>query len=415
MTTGNQRVGAAAGMTRRGMMAGAGSVALALPVSRAFAQSAAPLKIGVLTDLSAIMSDFSGMGTVTSITMAVEDFGGSVNGRPIEVLKGDHLNKPDIGSAIARKWYDEGVTAIFDIGITSVAMNVQNLAREKNKIVIFTSSASSDLTGSACSPNGIHWTFNNYSQAIGAVRYFSDHGAKTWYFLTVDYVYGRNVQRDTTAMIEARGGTVLGSTLHAFDTSDYSSSLLAAQSSKADVIALATTTAHAANIVKQADEFGLNRGQQHVCPLSITLLDVKAIGLESAQGMIETAPYYWDQNDATRAFAERYRKRVGRMPNMTQASAYGAATHYLNAVKAAGTDTTQDVLARMHATPINDFMTHNGFIRADGRVIRDMYILQVKTPAESHGEWDLEKVVGTIPGAEAFQPANPAVCPLIKA
>ncbi len=399
-------------MTRRGVLAGA---AAALPVARARAQTAAPLKIGVLTDLSAMMADFSGMGTVTSVTMAVEDFGGSVNGRPIEVLKGDHLNKPDIGAAIARKWYDEGVTAIFDIGITSVAMNVQTLAREKDRIVIFTSSASSDLTGSACSPNGIHWTFNNYSQALGAVRYFSGRGAKTWYFLTVDYVYGRNVQRDTTAMIEAQGGRVIGSSLHAFETTDYSSSLLAAQSSKADVIALATTTAHAANIVKQADEFGVRRGGQTVCPLSITLLDVKAIGLEAAQGMIETAPYYWDQNDATRAFAARYRARVGRMPNMAQASAYGAAMHYLNAVKAAGTDTTKDVLARMHATPINDFMTHNGFIRADGRVIRDMYILQVKTPAESHGEWDLETVVGTIPGSEAFQPANPAVCPLVKA
>jgi branched-chain amino acid transport system substrate-binding protein len=399
--------------TRRGMLVGAGAMS-ALRVSRAYAQSRTPLRIGVLTDLSAIMADYSGAGTVTSVKMAVEDFGGSVNGRPVEVLKADHLNKPDIGIGIARKWYDEGVTAIFDIGITSVALGVQNLAREKDRIVIFTSSASSDLTGTGCSPNGMHWTFNNYSQAIGEVRYFSDHGAKTWYFLTVDYVYGRNVQRDTTAMIEARGGGVLGSTLHGFDTTDYSSSLLAAQSSKADVVALATTTAHAANIVKQADEFGLRSAGQHVCPLSITLLDVKAIGLQAAQGMIETAPYYWDQNDATRAFAERYRKRDGRMPNMAQASVYGAVTHYLNAVKAAGTDAAQDVLARMRATPINDFMTHDGTIRADGRVIRDMYILQVKTPAESRGEWDLEKVVGTIPGPEAFQPANPTVCPLVR-
>jgi branched-chain amino acid transport system substrate-binding protein len=316
---------------------------------------------------------------------------------------------------IARRWYDEGVAAIFDIGITSVALGVQSLAREKNRIVLFLSTASSDLAGSACSPNGIHWTFNNYSQALGAVRYNIAHGGKSWYFLTIDYAYGRNVQRDTTAMIEAAGGRVLGATLHGFDTSDFSASLLAAQSSKADVVALATTTAHSVGLVKQADEFGLRIMGQRVAPLSITLHDVKAIGLAAAQGIIETAPYYWDQNDATRAFAERYRKRFGKMPNMAQASAYGAVTHYLKAVQSVGTDAAPDVLARMKATPINDFMTTNGIIRADGRVVRDMYLLQVKAPAESRGEWDLERVVGTIPGVEAFQPANPALCPLVKA
>ena len=291
---------------------------------------------------------------------------------------------------------------------------MQSLAREKDRLVVFTSSASSDLTAGACSPTGIHWTFNNYSQALGAVRYQSAHGGKTWYFLTVDYAYGKNVQRDTTAMIDAAGGTVLGTTLHGFDTTDFSSSLLAAQASRADVIALATTTAHAANVIKQADEFGIRAGGQKLAPLSLTLHDVKAIGLPSAQGMIETAPYYWDQDDATRAFAERYRKRIGKMPNMAQASAYGAVMHYLNAVKAAGTSDTKPVVATMKATPINDFMTKDGVIRSDGRVIRDMFVLQVKAPAESKGEWDLEKVVGTIPGAEAFQPPSPA-CSLNKA
>jgi branched-chain amino acid transport system substrate-binding protein len=401
-------------ITRRIMLAGGGALA-AMPASRLQAQSAGPVRIGVLTDLAAIMADFSGNGTVTSVNMAVEDFGGSVNGRPIEVLRADHQNKPDIGMGIARQWYDSGVGAIFDIGITSVALGVQNLAREKDRIVVFTSSASSDLTGINCSPNGIHWTFNNYSQAQGAVRYLTGAGAKTWFFLTIDYTYGRNVQRDTTAMIEATGGRVLGAALHGFDTTDFSNSLLTAQSSKADVIALATTTAHSVGLMKQADEFGLRAGGQRVAPLSITLMDVKAIGLPAAQGIVETAPYYWDQNDATRAFAERYRQRTGRMPNMAQASAYGAVMHYLNAVKATGTTTTGDVLTRMKATPINDFMTINGFIRADGRVIRDMYILQVKTPAESRGEWDLQKVIATIPGSEAFQPANPALCPLVKA
>lgn len=399
------------GLTRRGALGAAGALALA---GRARAQDAAPFRIGVMSDQSGIMLDYSGLGTVASVAMAVEDFGGTVLGRPIEVLRGDHQNKPDVGAGIARGWYDSGVAAIFDIGTTSVALPIQTLARDKDRVVIFTSSASSDLTGSACSPNGIHWVFNNYSQALGAVKVLSDRGARTWYFLTIDYAYGRNVQRDTTAMIEARGGRVVGSTLHGFDTADYSSSLLAAQASGADAIALATTTAHAANIVKQADEFGLRARGQHLAPLSLTLLDAKAIGLEAGQGMIETAPYYWDQNDATRAFAGRYRKRTGRMPNMVQAGAYGAVAHYLKAVRDSGTDAALPVIAQMRATPINDFMTRNGSIRADGRVIRDMYILEVKSPAESHGEWDLERVIGTIPGSEAFQPAT-AACSLVKA
>lgn len=402
------------GLARRSALAGMGALAVARPRG-VRAQSRAPLKIGVLTDLSGMMIDYSGMGTVTSATMAVEDFGGSVNDRPIQLLRGDHQNKPDIGLGIARSWYDDGVSAIFDIGLTSVALGVQNLTREKNRVLVLIATASADFTGSACSPNGIHWTFNNYSQAIGPVRYFSGAGAKSWYFLTVDYAYGRNVQRDTTAVIEAAGGKVLGSTLHPFETTEFSSSLLAARASKADAIALATTTAHAAAIVKQADEFGMRGSGQAVVPLSLTLHDVKAIGLQAGQGLIETAPYYWDQNEATRAFGQRYMKRFGRMPNMAQASAWGAVTHYLNAVKAAGTDEAGAVLAQMRATPINDFMTKDGSIRADGRVMRDMYILRTKSPAESKSEWDLQTVVGTIPAAEAFQPANPAACPLVKA
>ena len=396
--------------TRRGLLAGGSALVLG---GRARAQ-AAPLRIGVLTDLSGIMMDYSGPGTVGAVSMAIADWGGTVGNRPIELVTGDHLNKADVGLGIARQWYDSGVGAIFDIGSSAVAFPLQTLAREKNKLVVFTSSASADLTGSACSPNGIHWTFNNYSQALGAVRYQSAHGAQSWYFLTVDYAYGRNVQRDTTAMIEAAGGRVLGSTLHSFDTTDFSSSILAAQASKADVIALATTTAHAANLVKQADEFGIRAAGQKLAPLSLTLHDVKAIGLQAGQGMIETAPYYWDQNERTRAFAERYRAKTGKMPNMAQASAYGAVTHYLRAVQSAGTDATGPVVAAMKATPINDFMTENGIIRADGRVIRTMYILQVKSPADSRGEWDLETVVGTIPGDEAFQPPSPA-CALNKA
>ena len=246
------------------------------------------------------------------------------------------------------------------------------------------------------------------------MKYFTDQGLKTWYFLTVDYAYGRNVQRDTTAMIEARGGRVLGASLHPFETTEFSSSLLDAKSSKADAIALATTTAHASAIVKQADEFGLRQAGQHVVPLSLTLHDVKAIGLQAGAGLIETAPYYWDQNEETRAFGTRFLKRFGKMPNMAQASAWGAVTHYLTAVQAAGIDETGPVLAKMRSIPVNDFMTHNGVIRPDGRVMREMYLLKVKSPQESKSEWDLEEVVGTISPEDAFGPPNPA-CTIGKA
>jgi branched-chain amino acid transport system substrate-binding protein len=389
------------------------AIGAALHLSSAVAQAPAPFKIGVLSDMSGAVVDLSGPGTALSMKMAIEDFGGKVLDRPVQLVEGDHLNKPDVGIGLARKWYDDGVNAIFDIGITSVALGVQELAKEKNKAVIFLSSASADLTGSKCSPNGIHWTYNNYSQAYGVVNHVTKQGGKSWYFLTVDYAYGQNVQRDTTAMIEKETGTVVGSTKHPFEATEFSSDLLKAQSSGAKVIGLATTTVHAANIVKQADEFGI-RPNQTLAALSLTLHDTKAMGLQTAQGLVETSAYYWDQNDETRAFAKRYFERFKKMPNMIQASAYGATTHYLNAVKAAGTDDTAAVLAKMKATPINDFMTKNGSIRADGRVMRDMYVLEVKKPAESKGEWDLYKVVGEVPAQQAFAPANPSACPLVK-
>jgi branched-chain amino acid transport system substrate-binding protein len=305
------------------------------------------------------------------------------------------------------------VRAIFDIGITTVAMGIQQLAREKDQLVVFVSSASADLTGSACSPNGFHWTYNNYSQALGVVRGLAAENAKSWYFLTVNYAYGRNVQRDTTAMIEATGGRVLGTTAHPFEATDFSQDLLQAQASKADVIGLATTTVHAANAIKQADEFRIRAGGQKLAALSLTFHDVKALGLQNAQGLLVTAPYYWDQNDETRRFAQRYKERFGRMPNEIQASMYGAISHYLKAVERAGTDETAKVKAAMREIPINDFMTKDGTIRADGRVMRDMSVFRVKTPAQSKSEWDLYEYLSTIPREEAFAPADPKVCPLV--
>jgi branched-chain amino acid transport system substrate-binding protein len=399
---------------RRSLIAGLASLGLLSALTPASAQAQQPLKIGLMSDMSGMVVDLSGPGSLTAAKMAIEDAGGQVLGRPIQLVEGDHLNKPDVGVAMARRWYDEGVRAIFDIGITTVALGVQNLAKEKDRLVVFVSSASSDLTGSACSPNGIHWTYNNYSQALGVVRGLAAENAKSWFFLTVDYAYGRNVQRDTTAMVEATGGKVVGSVAHPFETSDFSSYLLQAQQSKADVIGLATTTVHAANVIKQADEFGVRAAGQKLAALSLTLHDVKGMGLKNAQGLYVTAPFYWDQTDETRAFAKRYLERFGRMPNSIQASMYGAVGHYIKALAKAGTDDTAKVAAAMKEMPINDFMTKNGSIRADGRVMRDMYVFRVKTPAESKGEWDLYAPVATIPAQEAFAAADPKACPLVK-
>lgn len=383
-------------------------------LGRVEAQSPEPLKIGLISDMSGMVVDLSGPGSVVAARLAIEDVGGKVLGRPIVLLEGDHQNKPDIGVTMARRWYDEGVRTIFDVGITTVALGIQTLAREKDRIVVFGSSASADLTGSACSPNGIHWTYNSYSQSLGVVKALAGEGRKTWYFLTVDYAYGRNVQRDTTAMIEGQGGKVVGANAHPFETRDFSSFLLQAQQSKAEVIGLATTTVHAANILKQAEEFGIRAGGQKLAALSLTLHDVKGLGLKDAQGLFVTAPFYWDQTDQTRAFARRYQAKFGRMPNMIQAGMYGAVLHYLKAVERAGTDETAKVLTAMRELPIDDFMTKGARIREDGRVMRDQYVFRVKTPAESKGEWDLYTEVAKIPAADAYAPADPKVCPLVK-
>lgn len=398
----------------RRLLAGALLAAGGLLMSPAGAQAPAPFKIGVLNDMSGMVVDLAGPGSVVAAKLAIDDFGGKVLGRPIELVQGDHLNKPDTGLTLARQWYDSGVRAIFDIGITTVALGVQDLAREKNQIAVYVSSASSDLTGKNCSPNGIHWTYNTYVQSLGAIKGALAAGGKTWYFITVDYTYGKNVQRDATAIIEQGGGKVIGSTTHAFSATEFSSQLLQAQASKADVIALATTTAHAAAMIKQADEFGLRAKGQKLAPLSLVLNDVKAMGLRPAQDLFVTEAFYWDQNDETRKFATRYKQNFNRMPNMVQASMYGAVMHYLKAVAAAGTDDTAAVLAKMKSTPINDFMTQNGKIREDGRVLRDFYIFRVKKPAESKNEWDLYAPVSKVPAAEAFPPADKQACALVK-
>ena len=392
------------------------ALALGLAVSAsAWAQGSA-FKIGILNDASGPYVDLSGPGSVVAAKMAIEDFGGKVLGRPIELLEGDHLNKPDTALTIARQWYDSGVGAIFDIGVAPVAIAMQDLAKEKKRLAIFTSSGSSDLTGKYCSPNGIQWVYNSYPQVQASAKGVLDSGGKSWYFITVDYTYGKSVQQDASQAVEKAGGKVVGSTTHALSASDFSSQLLQAQASKAQVIGLATTSVQTSGMIKQADEFGVRANGQRLAPLSLHLYDVKALGLQAAQGLYVGEAYYWDLNDETRKFAMRFKERVGknRMPNMVQAGTYGAVMHYLKAVAAAGTDDTAAVLSKMRSMPINDFMTKNGTIREDGQVMRDFHILRVKKPSESKGEWDLYAPVGVLPSTLAFRPVDKGSCSLVK-
>lgn len=392
------------------------AVVLSAGASGVWAQASKPFKIGMLSDMSGPVADNSGAGSVLAARMAIEDFGGKVLGRPIELLEGDHLNKPDVGLAIVRQWYDSDVRAVFDVGNAAVAIPVQALTKEKNRIVVFTSSASADLTGKYCSPNGIQWVYNSYPQAQAAIKGMMDGGGKNWYFITVDYTFGKTLQHDATEIVEKDGGKVVGSTTHPFSATDYSSQLLQAQASKAQVIGLATSSFHSPGMIKQAGEFGIVDGGQKLAPLSMVLSDIKALGLNAAQGLYIGEAYYWDQNDETRKFAMRYKARLGkdRMPSMMQAGTYGAVMHYLKAVAAAGTDDTATDLAKMKSTPINDFMTRNGTIRDDGQVMRDFYIFRVKKPSESRSAWDLYAPVATLPAKDAFRKADKALCPLVK-
>lgn len=391
------------------------ALAAAVTISTgAGAQTDGPVKIGVLTDQSGAAADFSGRGTVLSARMAVEDFGGQVLGRPILLLDADHLSKPDLGVATARRWYDEGVEAIFDVGLTSIAIGVQQLAKDKNKVVVYLSTGSTDMTGKFCSPNGIHWTYDTYAQASGAFLAYGGSPQDSWYFLTVDYGYGINLERDISNRVTGTGGRLLGTAKHSFEATDFASDILKAQSSRASVVGMTTTTMHSVNMMKQIEEFGLRTGGQRIAAPALTFHDIKALGLPTAHDLMIVEAFYWDMNDETRAFAKRFFEKFGRMPNMNQASAYGAVTHYLNAVKAVGSTDTARVLAKMKETPINDFMTKNAPIRADGRVMRDMYLLKVKKAAESKGEWDLLELVRTLPGKEIFKAPDTEACSLVR-
>ena len=373
------------------------------------------VKIGVLTDMSSLYSDATGKGSLVATQMAVEDFGGKVKGKPIVVLAGDHQNKPDVGVNIARNWIDnDKLDAVFDVPTSSVALAVSTLLTEKNKIFINSGGGSSDLTGKACSPIFVHYTYDTYALSSVAGKAMVKRGEDTWFFLTADYAFGHALERDATNIVKAAGGKVVGSVRHPLNTSDFSSFLLQAQASKAKVIALANAGGDSTNAQKQAAEFGITQGGQKLIALLQEITDTHSLGLQQEQGLILTDGFYWDMNDETRAFSKRFLEKVGHMPTMIQAGLYSATMHYLQAIDATGTDDTAKVMAKMKATPINDFFAKNGHIREDGRMVHDMYLFEVKKPSESKGEWDLYKLLATVPGDEAFRPMSEGGCPYIK-
>jgi branched-chain amino acid transport system substrate-binding protein len=373
------------------------------------------IKIGVLTDMSSLYSDLAGTGAVEAVRMAVADFGGTLNGKKIEIVSADHQNKPDVATSIARKWFDEdGVDMITDLTTSSVALAVQDVARAKNKVILVSGAASSDLTGKACAPTSVHWTYDTVALANGTGSAVVKAGGDTWFFITADYAFGHALERDTAAVVKENGGKVLGQVRAPLNTSDFSSYLLQAQASGAKIIGLANAGGDAVNSIKQAAEFGIVKGGQKLAGLLVFLTDVHSLSLNIANGLQLTESFYWDQNDETRAFSKRFADKVGRPPTMVQAGDYSATMHWLNAVKAADTLDAAAVMKELKSHPINDFMTKNGKIKEDGTLVRDMYLFEVKKPEESKGEWDLYKLIRTIPGEEAFKRPGGNECPLVK-
>lgn len=395
------------------LLAGLASAAV-MPVAAQAQISGDRVKIGVLNDMSSIYADSTGPGSLVAAEMAVKDFGGTVAGKPIEVVSGDHQNKPDIGASIARRWFDQdGVDVIVDVPTSSVALAVQQIARDKNRVLLISGGGSSDLTGPACSPVGIHWTYDTYALSHVAAQAMVKRGGDTWAFITADYAFGQALQRDAAAEVKKMGGTVLGDVRAPLGGSDFSSFLLQVQATKAKVIGLANAGADTQNVIKQAGEFGLVAGGQKLVALLINIDDVHSLGAEAAQGLLLATPFYWDMNDETRAFSKRFYESRKMMPTMHQAGVYSAVSHYLKAIQAAGTDEAKAVVAKMKATPIHDFFAQDGYIREDGRMVHEMYLMQVKTPAESKGEWDLYKQLAKIPGDEAFRPMSEGGCPFV--
>jgi branched-chain amino acid transport system substrate-binding protein len=392
-----------------GLAAVAASLVLAAPAS------AQGVKIGILNDQSGVYADYGGKYSVEAAKMAIEDFGGSVLGQNIDLISADHQNKPDLATSIARRWYDvEGVDMITELTTSSVALAVHELSGTKKKIDIVVGAATARLTGDACQPYGFHWAFDTHALAVGTGGALTEAGGDSWFFLTADYAFGYALEEDTSAIVKSKGGTVLGSVRHPLNSSDFSSFLLQAQSSKAKIIGLANAGLDTTNSIKQAAEFGIVAGGQKLAGLLLTLSEVHGLGLEAAQGLVLTEAFYWDRNDQSREFSERFMKRTGRMPNMIQAGTYSATLQYLKAVKAAGTKDSDAVAQKLKELPVDDMFAQGGKVLANGRMVHDLYLFEVKKPSESKQPWDYYKMIATIPGDKAFPTAAESGCPLTK-
>jgi branched-chain amino acid transport system substrate-binding protein len=376
--------------------------------------SAQGVKIGILNDQSGVYADYGGKYSIEAAKMAVEDFGGEVLGRKIELVTADHQNKPDLATAIARRWYDtEGVDMITELTTSSVALAVQELSKEKKKIDIVVGAATSRLTGDACTPYGFHWAYDTHALAVGTGGALVEAGGDTWFFLTADYAFGYALEKDTTDIVTAKGGKVLGSVRIPLNSSDFSSFLLQAQSSKAKIVGLANAGLDTTNSIKQAAEFGIVKGGQKLAGLLMTLSEVHGLGLEAAQGLILTEGFYWDHDDKSRAFAERFIKRTGRMPSMIHAGTYSATLSYLKAVKAAGSKDSEAVAKKLKELPVDDAFAQ-GKVQENGRMVHDLYLFEVKKPSESKKPWDYYKQLAVVPGDKAFLSAKDSGCPLTK-
>jgi branched-chain amino acid transport system substrate-binding protein len=402
-------------MVTRNLFTFAAFAAAMLVTSGAHAQiSDDVVKIGVLTDMNGPASTPTGQGSVTAAQMAVDDFGSKVLGKPISIVVGDHQLKPDIGGAIARRWYDtEQVDLIVDVPVSAVGLAVQNVANEKKKLFITHSTGSADFHGKFCSPYAIQWVFDTHALAVGTAQAVVKRGGDTWFFITDDYAFGHALEKDASTVVTANGGKVLGSVRPPFATPDLSSFVLQAQASKAKIIGIAAGPPNNMNEIKTGAEFGVFQGGQQMAALLALITDIHSLGLQAAQGLLLTTSFYWDMDDKTREWSKRYFAKMNRMPTMWQAGVYSSVMAYLNAIKETGTDEPLKVAARMREKPIEDFFARNGKLRDDNLMVHDLMLVQVKTPEETKYPWDYYKILARIPGEEAFGPPDPA-CPLIR-
>ena len=394
----------------RGALLGAALLASTMLAPLASAQDVKPLKIGVLTDLNSVYSDIGGKGNIEAAKMAIEDFGGQMFGKPIELVSAD-ATKPDVAATLARKWWEqENVDAIIDMPTSATALAVMELSKQFEKPLLITDAASSDITGKSCSPYTVHWTYDTYSNANTVGKAIVKQGGDSWYFITVDYAFGHSIEKDVSGVVTNAGGKVVGSVRHPLNSPDFSSYLLQAQQSKAKVIGMANGGGDTINLIKQAGEFGITAGGQKLAGIVMFISDIHSLGLKTAQGLIITEGYYWDKDDLSREFGKKFFARMNRMPTMNQVSTYSATMHYLKAV---GARDTKPVMAKMREMPVRDYFTQNGVLREDGRMVHSMLLLEVKKPEESKYPWDYYKVLAELPGDEVFRPLKDGGCPLV--